>query len=419
MINHIPCMAHVIQHALGAFMSRLGDKGRTKSWEAHERTQQFGENESTDIWKCQRPRKQGNARINMVSAMRPCVAKLIGKVRISRHYETPETDRHIVENAWFIEYPHNWLSKGFHWLLPSQSTNHCTTNFGCENTVGFDSGVASASLQITRNYPQVAQRSKLQWIPATLHNTGWMHHQQVIHIGFKAILILDSVVVKKTYGYSALHHHGLQWHVRPYGWRFPSFSWEVGSMKAWLILRSEVCATEAFKYYAEVTPKTGMLLIWADILDCFWKLWSLRKWDKGMENDPEDNTSYTTQYQEAFLKYIENKYFAKHSRISIIKPANLPGSNLFPSANASAFGQSSFDPYDLSSNDEEYMTPKCMAETTHGGSDRAPRSLTAIRLYLNSPPEAPKNEQVNPNPNDYHSNRMEINSTFWLPHIAD
>jgi hypothetical protein len=35
--NHIPCMAHVIQLALGAFMSSLGVNGCTKSWEAHER----------------------------------------------------------------------------------------------------------------------------------------------------------------------------------------------------------------------------------------------------------------------------------------------------------------------------------------------------------------------------------------------
>jgi hypothetical protein len=47
--NHIPCMAHVIQLALGPFMSSLGVKGRTKSWEAHERDQQFGVNESIDI----------------------------------------------------------------------------------------------------------------------------------------------------------------------------------------------------------------------------------------------------------------------------------------------------------------------------------------------------------------------------------
>jgi len=34
--NHIPCMAHVIQLAVGAFMSTLSVKDRTKSWEAYE-----------------------------------------------------------------------------------------------------------------------------------------------------------------------------------------------------------------------------------------------------------------------------------------------------------------------------------------------------------------------------------------------
>ena len=64
--NHIPCMAHVIQQALGAFMSSLGVKGWTKSWEAHERDQEFGENESIGIGTSQTLRKEGNARINMV-----------------------------------------------------------------------------------------------------------------------------------------------------------------------------------------------------------------------------------------------------------------------------------------------------------------------------------------------------------------
>jgi len=39
--NHIPCMAHHIQLALGAVMSSLGVKGPTKSEEAPERDQQF------------------------------------------------------------------------------------------------------------------------------------------------------------------------------------------------------------------------------------------------------------------------------------------------------------------------------------------------------------------------------------------
>ena len=81
--NHIPCMAHVIQLALGVFTSRLSVKGRTKSWQAHERNQQFGENESIDIGKSLRLRKDGNARINLVSGIRPGLAKIFEKVPIS------------------------------------------------------------------------------------------------------------------------------------------------------------------------------------------------------------------------------------------------------------------------------------------------------------------------------------------------
>jgi hypothetical protein len=81
--DHIPCMAHVIQLALGAFISCLGVKGRTKSWEAHECNQQSGENESIDIGKSQTLQKEGNARINKVSAMKSGLAKIIEQVRMS------------------------------------------------------------------------------------------------------------------------------------------------------------------------------------------------------------------------------------------------------------------------------------------------------------------------------------------------
>jgi hypothetical protein len=64
-------------------MSGLGVKGRTKSCEAQERDQQFGENETINIGKSQRLRKEGNARINKVSAMNPSLAKIIQKVLIS------------------------------------------------------------------------------------------------------------------------------------------------------------------------------------------------------------------------------------------------------------------------------------------------------------------------------------------------
>jgi len=35
-----------------------------------------------------------------------------------------------------------------------------------------------------------------------------------------------------------------------------------------------------------------------------------------MDINPEDEISYTTQYQEAFLMYVENEYCAKHRCVS-------------------------------------------------------------------------------------------------------
>jgi hypothetical protein len=163
-----------------------------------------------------------------------------------------------------------------------------------------------------------------------------------------------------------------------------------------------------------------MLLISAHIVHPFRKLRSFRKWDKGMDINSENETSYTTQYQVAFLKYVENEYCAKHRHVPVNQLETVPSCNLVPSATASGSYHSSFDPYDLSSDAEQYLTPNNVAETTPGRSDRAARLLTAARLYLNSPPEAPNNwGQINPNLNDYYSDPMEISSTFRIPDITD
>jgi len=106
--------------------------------------------------------------------------------------------------------------------------------------------------------------------------------------------------------------------------------------------------------------------------------------------------------------------------VPVNKQESLQSSNLIPSATASGPCQSSFDPYDLSSDDAEYLRPNNVADMTPGQSDRAACQLTATRIYLNSPPEAPQNwGQIDPNLNDYHSEPMEISSTFWLPDITD
>jgi len=82
MRNHIVCMAHIVRCALCGFISSLGVIGRTKSLEAHKHNQQFGEIKSTVIGKSQRLGKDGNARINKVSALRLVLGKIIEKVQI-------------------------------------------------------------------------------------------------------------------------------------------------------------------------------------------------------------------------------------------------------------------------------------------------------------------------------------------------
>jgi hypothetical protein len=88
---------------------------------------------------------------------------------------------------------------------------------------------------------------------------------------------------------------------------------------------------------------------------------------------------------------VENEYCTKHRRVPVNKLETVPSGNLVPSAMASRSYQSSFDLYDLSSDDEEFLTANNVAQTTRGQSDSTARLLTAARLYLNSPPEVPQN----------------------------
>jgi len=224
MRNHIPCVVHVNQLALDAFMISLGVKGHTKSWKAHECDQQYGENGITDSGMSQRLRKVCNARITEVLAMRPGLAKIIEKVHISRHFGTSETNLHIAENAYWINYTDTWSLKLVQWLAQCQMSNPSTTSYGLEHKVQFDNGVAWASQLSTRIQLRVAQESKIQWLPDTLHNTGWMDNGQVCHGSFEAIPILDPVDVNRAYSYYAPCHHSLWWHVWLYRWRYASFT---------------------------------------------------------------------------------------------------------------------------------------------------------------------------------------------------
>lgn len=71
--NHVPCMAHVIQLALSAFMQSLGVKGRSKSWEEGVRDTL---NENSNSGKG----KVGCARIKKIQDMQTGFSKIIEKV---------------------------------------------------------------------------------------------------------------------------------------------------------------------------------------------------------------------------------------------------------------------------------------------------------------------------------------------------
>jgi hypothetical protein len=108
------------------------------------------------------------------------------------------------------------------------------------------------------------------------------------------------------------------------------------------------------KYYTEVTPMIGILLISAYILDFFRTLQSLKKWNKGINIIPGDERFYTTQYMEDFVKHAKNEYCAKLRCLQVIKPEDIPNANVVTSVIASRSGQSCYDPCDLSSDDDKY-----------------------------------------------------------------
>jgi len=83
-----------------------------------------------------------------------------------------------------------------------------------------------------------------------------------------------------------------------------------------------------------------------------------------MDINPEDETSYTTQYKEDFLKYGGNKYRHKHRRLPVTKPETIPDNILVSSTMACRSGQSFYDPSDLSCDDEAYLMPNNVAKTT-------------------------------------------------------
>ena len=117
---------------------------------------------------------------------------------------------------------------------------------------------------------------------------------------------------------------------------------------------------------------------------------------------------------------MENNDWAKQ-RVGLgiglkIWPTRHPVSTVMASGSA----ESSFDWYYLCCDDEVYLTPTNVAETTTGLCDCAACRLPATTLYLNFQLDAPENwVQMNPNFNDHHSDRMDISSTYWIADISN
>jgi hypothetical protein len=54
-----------------------------------------------------------------------------------------------------------------------------------------------------------------------------------------------------------------------------------------------------------------------------------------MDINLQDEILYNTQYQEAFLKHVENEYCTKHCRVPVKQHESILSSNLVPSETAS------------------------------------------------------------------------------------
>ena len=74
--NHIPCMAHVIQLALAAFMKSLGIQGRNRSWEDGVRDALTEEQGGK--------KKMGGCRIAKIEILKAEFNKIIEKVSARR-----------------------------------------------------------------------------------------------------------------------------------------------------------------------------------------------------------------------------------------------------------------------------------------------------------------------------------------------
>jgi len=159
--NHIPCMAHPNTAGFRCIHEQSQCKRPHQVLRSPWARSAFWREWSIDIGNSQRLRKEGNARINKVFTIRPGLAKIIGKERISWYFESPEAGLHIAENASCINYTNIWSPKRVYWLSKSQSPHCSTSDYGCEDTLELYTGVTQEHLPFTGIHTGVALIPKI------------------------------------------------------------------------------------------------------------------------------------------------------------------------------------------------------------------------------------------------------------------
>jgi hypothetical protein len=131
-----------------------------------------------------------------------------------------------------------------------------------------------------------------------------------------------------------------------------------------LFSRLKFAGRKMLSYRFEVTPVLVLLIIAADILVSFRKLQSFRKWDKAIDDNSEDHSSFMAHYNNIYLKYVEYEYCSKDPIIPNFTFETTTHNNPFTTSPLSGPAHTFYDPYDLSCNNAKYITPANIVEST-------------------------------------------------------
>lgn len=173
------------------------------------------------------------------------------------------------------------------------------------------------------------------------------------------------------------------------------------------------------KYYSNVTPESGLLLILAALLDPFRKAKTFKGWDSKMNIDYRDPASYTFQYTEAFLRYWEANYILSNDSGKIKSEMGEEGAILFDDESQHTPDESIY----ISDSDDmgfEESVRSTYPIITPARASQRDRMKEVARSYLSTPPvNILAVNQYRPNIDDLKSEDPdEMTAGFWKPDIA-